>query len=325
MPIARSSASRPARKPADARALLRLSIAVALITIVLKGAAGYITHSMGLISDAAESIVNLVSAVFALAMVTVAARPADDDHPYGHHKAEYFASGFEGLLVAVAGVLIIGASAQRLFSPRGIEQVGWGLALAVISAAANAALAWVLLRAAREQSSIVLEADAKHLLSDVWTSAGVVVGVLAVHLTGWLWLDPLIAIGVALHIMIEGSKLVWRSSSGLMDSALDAQTQQLLRATLERVLAASPDGSQVRVDDLVTRCAGQRRFADLHMHVPDHWPLRRAATLRDAVEQALMDTVQGLRVSIQLLPLDMEARAVQADRKASQSDQPGGE
>ncbi|MDR2852165.1 MAG: cation diffusion facilitator family transporter [Burkholderiaceae bacterium] len=299
----------------NARALLYLSIGVALCTMILKGAAGYITHSMGLISDAMESIVNLASAVFALVMVTVAARPADTEHPYGHHKAEYFASGFEGMMIAIAGALIIGAAVPRLLAPRAIEQVGWGLALSVLSSLANAAMAWVLLRAARVQNSIALEADARHLMADVWTSAAVVVGVLAVHVSGWLWLDPVIAIAVAIHIMIEGTKLVWRSSSGLMDSALEPQLQQALRAALEQTLRASPDGPEVRMDDLVTRRAGQRRFADLHMHVPGDWPLHRAAALRDAVEQALMEAVPGLRVGIQLLPLDMEARAVQADQR----------
>jgi cation diffusion facilitator family transporter len=284
---------------------------VALLTIVLKGAAGYITNSMGLISDAMESFVNLASAMFALAMVTIAARPADEDHPYGHHKAEYFSSGFEGILIIGAALAIGWVAVLRLLSPQPLEQLGWGLALSIVSSAFNAGLAVMLFRAAREHRSIALEADGRHLVTDVWTSAAVVVGIVAVHFTGWLWLDPVLAIGVALNIVHEGAKLVWRSSQGLMDQALDADSLAALQAALARFAAAQPDGPQLRFDDLATRSAGQRRFADLHMHVPGDWSLQRAAALRDAVEQALMDAVPGLRVTIQLLPLDMEARAVQ--------------
>jgi cation diffusion facilitator family transporter len=295
------------------RTLLRVSVAVAVITILLKGWAAYITNSMGLISDAMESFVNLASATFALAMVTIAARPADEDHPYGHHKAEYFSSGFEGILIIGAAVAIVWAAVVRLLSPQPLEQVGWGLALSVLSSVFNGALSLVLFRAAQTHRSIALEADARHLMSDVWTSGAVLVGVAAVALTGWLWLDPLLAIGVALNIAREGVKLVWRSSQGLMDEALDPEALAQLQATLERFAADVPEGSQLRFDDIVTRRAGQRRFADLHMHVPGAWPLQRAAGLRDALEQALMDAVPGLRVTIQLLPLGMEARATQKD------------
>lgn len=293
-------------------ALLRLSIAVAVLTIVLKGLAGYITGSMGLISDAMESFVNLASAVFALAMVTIAARPADDDHPYGHHKAEYFSSGFEGILIIGAALAIGWVAVVRLMAPQPIEQVGWGLALSVISTGFNAALAWALFRAAHVHRSIALEADARHLVTDIWTSAAVVVGIVAVHLTGWLWLDPLLALGVALNIVREGLHLVWRSSQGLMDQALEPEDLVLLQATLKQFAAQSDVDRQLRFDDVFTRRAGQRRYADLHMHAPGEWSLEHAAMLRDALEQALMDALPGLRVTIQLLPLGMEARAVQA-------------
>jgi cation diffusion facilitator family transporter len=295
------------------KALLRVSVAVALLTILLKGYAGYITNSMGLISDAMESFVNLASAMFALAMVTIAERPADDDHPYGHHKAEYFSSGFEGILIVGAAIAILWVSVQRLLSPQPLEQVGWGLALSVVSSGFNAALAVVLFRAARVHRSIALEADGRHLMTDVWTSAAVVVGIVGVQLSGWLWLDPLLAIGVALNIVREGVKLVWRSSQGLMDEALDPETLATVRATIDTFVARRPDvGPRLRFDDMVTRSAGQRRFADLHMHVPGDWTLQHAADLRDQLEQALMDAVPGLRVTIQLLPLTMEARATQA-------------
>ena len=307
-----SAADRPFSPSAlSPSALLRVSIVVALMTIVLKGWAGYVTNSMGLISDAMESFVNLASATFALAMVTIAARPPDTDHPYGHHKAEYFSSGFEGILIIAAAIAILWAAVVRLLSPQPLEQLGWGLGLSILSTGFNGALAVVLFRAARTHRSIALEADARHLVTDVWTSAAVVVGIVAVSLTGWLWLDPLLAIGVALNIVREGARLIWRSSQGLMDEALDPEALALLQATLDRFLAQVPEGAQLRFDDIVTRRAGQRRFADLHMHVPGDWPLQRAAGLRDAVEKALMDAVPGLRVTIQLLPLGMEARATQ--------------
>ena len=289
--------------------MLRVSVAVALVTIVLKGAAGYVTNSMGLISDAMESFVNLASAMFALAMVTIAARPADEDHPYGHHKAEYFSSGFEGILIIGAALAIGWAAIVRLMSPQPIEQLGWGLALSIVSSMLNAALAVAMFRAARAHRSIALEADGRHLVTDVWTSAAVVVGIVAVHFTGWLWLDPLLALGVALNIVREGAHLVWRSSQGLMDQALDAPSLAAMNEALAR-FAARPDGAALRFDDIATRSAGRRRFADLHMHVPGDWSLQRAAALRDALEQSLMDAVPGLRVTIQLLPLNMEARAV---------------
>jgi cation diffusion facilitator family transporter len=290
------------------KTLLRVSVAVALVTILLKGLAGYVTNSMGLISDAMESFVNLASAMFALGMVTIASRPADEDHPYGHHKAEYFSSGFEGILIVGAAIAILWVSVQRLLVPQPLEQLGWGLGLSVVSSGFNAALALVLFRAARTHRSIALEADARHLMTDVWTSAGVVVGIAAVHFSGWLWLDPVLAIGVALNIVREGVRLVWRSSQGLMDEALDAETIATLRATLDQFAARMPEGTRMRFDDMVTRRAGQRRFADLHMHVPGEWTLQHAAAMRDELEQALMDAVPGLRVTIQLLPLGMEAR-----------------
>lgn len=312
--------SRPdAFLPSNPKALLQISIGVALLTIVLKSCAGYITNSMGLISDAMESFVNLASASFALAMVTIAARPADDDHPYGHHKAEYFSSGFEGILIIGAAIAIIWFAVLRLLAPQPLEQIGWGLLLSVVSSGFNAALALLMFRASRTHRSIALEADGRHLMADVWTSAGVVIGVIAVAFTGWLWLDPLIAIAVGLNIMLEGGKLVWRSSQGLMDEALEPDALQALHGALDRFAASAPEGRKLRFDDIATRRAGQRLFADLHMHVPGEWTLERAATLRDGVELALMEAVPGLRVTIQLLPLGLEARAVQLDQKAQQA------
>ena len=285
------------------KTLLQLSIATAVVTIVMKTAAWWLTDSVGLLSDAMESFVNLASALFALAMVTIAQRPADEDHPFGHSKAEYFSSGFEGLLIAGAAAAIIWAAVHRFAHPQPLESLGWGLALAVASSALNGMLAQRMMTASREHRSIALEADARHLYTDVWTSAGVVAGLVLVHFTGWLWLDPVLAIGVALNILREGAHLVWRSVEGLMDSAVEPE----VRAQIDRTLARFDDPA-IRFDHLVTRRAAQRRFVDLHLHLPASWSLGRAAALRGAVEQALMREVPGLRASIQLLPSNVEAR-----------------
>jgi len=281
---------------------LRLSVVAALATIALKTGAWWLTGSVSLLSDALESLVNLAGATFALAMVTIAAQPADEDHPYGHHKAEYFSSGFEGVLIlgAAAGILL--AALDRWLHPQALERLDWGLALSVASSAINGALAWSMLRAAREHHSIALEGDARHLITDVWTSVGVVIGLIAVQLTGWLWLDPLAAMLVALNIIREGISLVHRSADGLMDRALEPEHQAAIHAVLKDF-----DHATIRFDHLTTRRAGARRFADMHMHMPASWTLQRAAALRASVEQALMSAVPGLRATIQLLPMDVEA------------------
>lgn len=289
--------------------LMKTSAAVAVLTIVMKTAAWYITDSVGLLSDAMESFVNLASAVFGLMMVTIAARPADEDHPYGHHKAEYFSSGFEGALVVGAAIAIIWAAAHRVFNPRPLQQLGWGLALSVVSSGFNGWLAWAMFRAARQHRSIALEADGHHLVTDVWTSVGVVVGIGAVALTGWLWLDAVVAAGVALNILWQGCQLVWRSSQGLMDGALEPDVLVAIEKTLDVFRQPS-----IRIDHVATRRGGQRRFVELHVHVPGSRSLTSAAALRAAIETALMQAVPGLRASIQLLPDDVEP---QLDETAS--------
>jgi cation diffusion facilitator family transporter len=291
----------------SARHLLWTSVVVAVITIVMKTWAWYLTDSVGLLSDAMESFVNLASAIFALMMVTVAQQPADEEHPYGHHKAEYFSSGFEGVLIMGAAAAIIWASVHRLFDPQPVVELGWGLSLSVASSALNGLLAWVMFKVAKQQRSIALEADAKHLVTDVWTSAGVVVGLLLVLFTGWLWLDAVVAIGVALNILKEGIELIWRSSQGLMDEAVDPQVLAQINEVLEGFSHSRGDMDIIRFDHLTTRQAGQRRFVDMHMHMPASWSLGRAAALRTSVEQALMSAVPGLRATIQLLPSDVEA------------------
>lgn len=282
---------------------LKLSIAVALVTIALKTGAWWWTDSVSLAADALESLVNLAGAIFALAMVTVAAKPPDAEHPFGHHKAEYFSSGFEGVLIIATGLGIIWASVHRLLDPQPVEGLGLGVALAVISSALNGGLAWAMLKKAREHRSMALEADARHLFTDVWTSAGVVLGLLGVMMTGWQWLDPLLAAAVALNILREGVHLVWKSSHGLMDPALDPEELQAVQAVLNRFAQAQ----HIRFDHIASRSAGQRRYLDLHMHMPASWSLGQAAAERNALERALMAAVPGLRASIQLLPSDVEA------------------
>jgi cation diffusion facilitator family transporter len=271
--------------------LLQASVVVAVVTIALKTLAWHTTGSVGLLSDALESFVNLASAIFALMMVNIAARPPDKDHPYGHHKAEYFSSGFEGLLILGAALGILWAAGHQLFDPQPLAQLGSGMALTVVSSALNGLLAWVMFRAAKTHRSIALEADARHLVSDVWTSAGVL-----------LWLDACVGIGVALNILREGVQLIRRSSQGLMDQALEPEVLAQIQAVLDGF-----DHPTIRFDHLSTRKAGQRRFVDLHMHMPASWTLGHAAALRISVEQALMSAVPGLRATIELLPSDVEA------------------
>ncbi len=299
---------RSAAQAASPTLLLRVSIVVAIATIALKTAAWWITDSVGLLSDAMESLVNLASAAFALLMVTIARRPADADHPYGHHKAEYFSSGFEGLAIIVAALGIIWAAVQRMLHPQPLGLLGWGLALSVLSSALNGALAWAMLQSSRKHRSIALEGDARHLITDVWTSAGVVLGVGLVAFSGWDWLDPAVAIGVALNILREGAHLMWKSSQGLMDEALEPEVLAEVQKTLKGF-----EHPTIRFDHLSSRRSGQRRFIDLHMHMPSDWTLRRAAAVRGSVEQALMSAVPGLRATIQLLPSDVEAHTQDED------------
>jgi cation diffusion facilitator family transporter len=287
--------------------LLMASVVVALLTIGLKTAAWWVTDSVGLLSDAMESVVNLAGAVFGLMMVTIAARPADADHPYGHHKAEYFSSGFEGILIIVAAIGILAVSVHRLFEPQPLAQLDLGLALSVASSVLNGVLAWVMLRAAKVHRSVALEADGRHLITDVWTSVGVVLGLTLAAVTGWWWMDAVVAIAVALNILREGVRLVWQSSQGLMDESLEPDILANIDAVLKEFAFQRGDVEIIRFDHITTRKAGQRRFVDLHMHMPASWTLGRAAAVRMTVEQALMSAVPGLRASIQLLPSDVEA------------------
>lgn len=293
--------------------LLKISVVVALLTIVLKTLAWWLTGSVGLLSDALESFVNLAGAMFALTMVTVAKRPADAEHPYGHHKAEYFSAGFEGVLVMGASLAIAWAALSRLWNPQPLEQLSWGLMLSLLSTVFNGLLAWVMLRSARQYRSMALAGDAKHLLTDVWTSVGVVIGLLAAAWTGWLWVDALVALVVAVHICVQGMQLIWQSSQGLMDQALDAPQ----RLQIDKLLDSYAQRSEgVIFDNVSSRQAGERSFVDLHMHVPGQWSVQRAAQLRSEIEAALLQAIPGLYARIEVLPVGMNTVSEVADGDA---------
>lgn len=292
-------------RPMSVQRWLHLSIAAAVATIGLKTLAWWLTGSVGLLSDAMESFVNLAAAVFALWMVTVAHAPPDDEHPYGHGKAQYFSSGFEALLILGASGGIAWAAVQRFAQPQPIDQPVLGVVLSMVSSVINGGVAWMLMRASRQHHSIALEADARHLYTDVWTSIGVAVGVFLVQATGWLWLDPLLALGVAANITREAWSLLRRSVDGLMDHGLEPAELAAIDTTLQR-LAAEARGA-VRFDHVRSRRAAQDKFCQMHMHVPGDWSLARAAAQREGVERALMEAVRGLRVTIELLPADVEA------------------
>lgn len=256
-----------------------LSIAAAILTIALKAIAYQLTGSVGLLSDALESFVNLAGALMALAMLTIAARPADENHMYGHSKAEYFSSGAEGMLILVAAVSIGIAAVQRLITPKPLEQIGIGLGVSIAASVVNLGVALVLRRAAKQYHSITLTANAQHLLTDVWTSAGVLLGVGAVSLTGWGILDPIVALLVAANIVWSGFHIIRKSVLGLMDTALPVEEQVALKKVLEQHLQ---DGIQYHA--LRTRQSGARCFVSLHVLVPGEWTVHRGHQLLEHIE-----------------------------------------
>jgi cation diffusion facilitator family transporter len=276
-----------------------LSIAAALATITLKTTAYFLTGSVGLLSDALESLVNLVAAIIALVILTIAARPPDEDHAYGHGKAEYFSSGVEGTLILVAAASIVAAAVPRLFVPQPIEQVGLGLVVSMVASAINLCVAIVLRRAGRHHHSITLEADAEHLLTDVWTSAGVLAAVGLVALTGWVWLDPVIALIVAANIVWAGVRLVRRSALGLMDTALPDQQRSAIRAIQERYQAQGIEFHALR-----TRQAAARAFVSMHVLVPGGWSVQRGHELLEQIEADVRRAVPNSTVFTHLEPLD---------------------
>jgi len=265
-----------------------LSIGAAVCTIALKAGAYLLTGSVGLLSDAIESLVNLVGAVMALFMLTIAARPADEDHVYGHTKAEYFASSTEGLLILGAAIGIISAAVQRLLQPKEIEQLGLGLVVSVAATLINFVVARILLNAGKQRRSITLEADAHHLMTDVWTSVGVIGGVGLVGLTGWNILDPIVAILVAVNIIWTGVKLVRRSVAGLMDEGLPEQEQKLIQKVISKYREMG-----VTFHALRTRQAAARRFVSVHVLVPGHWTVHDAHHIAEDFENDIRAALGG--------------------------------
>jgi cation diffusion facilitator family transporter len=279
-----------------------LSIGAAVFTIALKAAAYFFTGSVGLLSDALESVVNLVGAGMALLMLTIAARPADEDHVYGHSKAEYFSSITEGLLILGAAAGIITTAIQRLIQPREIQQLGLGLLVTVAASIINLVVARILLNAGKQRHSITLEADADHLMADVWTSAGVIVGVGLVGLTGWIILDPIVAILVTLNIIWTGVQLIRRSVAGFMDEALPEQEQELIQNVLSQYREKG-----VNFHALRTRQAAARRFISVHVLVPGHWTVHDAHHLAEDFESDIRTALGGaVTVLTHLEPVEDE-------------------
>lgn len=277
-----------------------LSIAAAVVTLVLKTIAYWVTGSVGMLSDAMESTVNLAAALMALTMLTIAARPADDDHAFGHSKAEYFSSGVEGALILIAAVSIIWAALPRLMHPQAIEQVGLGLMISLVASAVNFGAAVVLLRAGKKHHSITLEADAHHLMTDVWTSAGVLIGIGAVYATGWLILDPLIAIAVAINIVWTGFQLLRRSVDGLMDMSLPTDELTIIHDIIGRYVTEQG----IAYSSLKTRQAGSHKFISVHILVPANWTVQRGHDLLDLLEADIEKTLYGSHVLTHLEPIE---------------------
>jgi cation diffusion facilitator family transporter len=276
-----------------------LSIAAAVMTIVLKVTAWAVTGSVGLLSDAAESLVNLVGALMALAMLTIAARPADEDHAYGHGKAEYFSSGLEGGLILIAAVGISAAAVLRLITPKPLEQISVGLVISAAASVINLVVALIILRAGKRHESITLEANAHHLFTDVWTSVGVIVGVGAVALSGWNWLDPVVALLVAANIVITGLKIVRRSVGGLMDPAVGEADRIAIQKVLERHTQ-----ERVQFHALRTRQSGPRRFISVHVLVPGEWTVQRGHDFLEQIEDDLRAVVPNSTVFTHLESID---------------------
>jgi cation diffusion facilitator family transporter len=276
-----------------------LSLFTSLVVIALKLAAYHLTGSVGLLSDAVESVVNIVAALVALAVLTYAAAKPDREHNFGHEKAEYFSSGIEGALIFVAAGGIAWTALPRLFDPQPLDQVWAGLALSIVASVANAACAWVMMRAARAHRSITLEADARHLMTDVWTTAGVFVGVVLVQTTGWLRLDPLIALVVAVQIVRTGWQLMARSFDGLMDRAVPDEDRAAIVSVLEVLRREGGDYHALR-----TRVAGAKSFVDVHVLLPGGTSVQAGHDLCERIENEIQAKLPHVEVLTHLEPLE---------------------
>ncbi len=296
-----------------------LSIAAALLTMALKTAAYLLTGSVGLLSDAMESLVNLAGALMALAMLTIAARPADEDHAYGHSKAEYFSSGVEGTLILIAAISIAVAAVQRLLVPKPLEQIGMGLVVSVAASLVNLFVALILLKAAKNYHSITLKANAHHLLTDVWTSGGVLIGVGLVAITGWQQLDPIVAIIVAGNIVWSGVRIVRESVFGLMDASLPTEELAVVQNAMDKYC-----GADIQCHALRTRQGGSRKFVSFHVLVPGDWTVDKGHNLLEQMETDIRNALPNVTVFTHLesihdpvswddIPLDRQQCAVRKD------------
>jgi cation diffusion facilitator family transporter len=276
-----------------------LSIGAAIVTISMKSAAYFLTDSVGLLSDALESMVNLAAAVVALLVLKLITRPANDEFMFGFSKAEYFASGFEGgmILLAAAGIII--TALPRLFNPVPLEQIGLGLVISVIASLINLAVALILMRAGRRYNSITLEADGRHLMTDVWTTAGVLIGIVLVQLTGWLRLDPIIALLVAANIIFTGYRLLIRSGRGLLDEALPEVELSSVKSILD-----SYKSEGVSYHALRSRQAAARKFMVVHLLVPGDWSVRKGHSLAEKVERQVMENLDNVNIVTHIEPTD---------------------
>lgn len=286
-------------QPRDLQKYAWLSIATAIVTISLKMGAYLLTGSVGLLSDAAESVVNLVAAIVALIALRVAAKPADWNHQFGHTKAEYFSAWIEGLMIFIAAAFIIYSAVGRIIDPQPIENVGIGLVISVIAAAINGAVAVVLLRAGRKHRSLTLVADGKHLMTDVWTSGGVVVGVLLVGITGWDLLDPIVAMLVGMNILFQGYKLVQESTLGLMDVAWSDEDNAALADAVRPFRT-----DEVTIHGVRTRQSGHHRFAEMHVLVPGDWTVWRGHDLLEEIEAAVHEQLEDVQLISHLEPIE---------------------
>jgi cation diffusion facilitator family transporter len=262
---------------------LYLSIAAAVATILLKFYAYHITGSMGFMSDALESFVNLFAAVFGLVMLNISQKPADEGHEFGHSKAEYFSSAMEGALILIAALSIIRSAIPRIIEPKPLENLNTGLLFSLLASVVNLVVGLTLIKNGKEKRSLLLEADGRHLMTDVWTSAGVIAGIVIVKFTGWLIIDPVIAILVALNIIYTGYKLIGRSASGLMDATIPEEDLRKIRVYLD-----SLQEKQIEYHSLMTRTAGQRKFISLHLLVPGEWTVKQGHDCADDVEETII-------------------------------------
>ncbi len=278
-----------------------ISIAASIITIALKSGAYLLTNSVGFLSDAVESIVNLVAGVMALTMLTVAARPPDDDHSYGHSKAEYFSSTMEGILILVAAGGIITTAVQRFFNPQPLEQLGIGLIISAAASVVNFTASRILMKAGRRANSITLEADAQHLMTDVWTSVGVITAMGVVALTGWQVLDPIVAVIVGLNIVWTAYQLLRRSVAGLMDASLPEADLKIIEAVMEKYR-----GQGIVFHALRTRQSAARRFVSVHVLVPGSWTLHDAHHIAEDFEGDICKELADAIVQTHLEPVDDE-------------------